>query len=109
MISDVRPQKSSGVLHSRSKRSCLFMKTPKQKGGQNQHRSTRRKSSPDNFKSIEIAKESKYVSVKKFGIGQNNPNKNLEELKKKLEKAMVSRPKSSGRRKTGEEEFWKPW
>ena len=85
------------------------MKTPKQKGGQNQHKSTRRKSSPDNFKSIEIAKESKYVSVKKFGIGQNNPNKNLEELKKKLEKAMVSRPKSSGRRKTGEEEFWKPW
>ena len=80
------------------------MKTPKQKGNKSEERSRRKNSSPDIFKSIEIAKESKFVSVKKCGIGQSNPNSNIDELKKKLERAVFVRPKSSGRRKTGVEE-----
>ena len=81
-MSDVKPKKS-GVLHSRSRQNCIFLKSPKQKGTP-KSKSDRKKNSPDIFKSIEITKDSKYVSVKKFGIGQTNPNQNLDDLKRKL-------------------------
>ena len=76
-MSDNKPERSSGVLHSRSRKNSMFVKTPKQKWNNNDSKSYRKKSSPDIFKSIEIAKESKYVSVKRCGIGQTNPNQNL--------------------------------
>lgn len=79
MIAEVKPI-ISGVLHSRSRRDCPFMKAAKARGVVSCSKANKRTStSYDSFKSIEVANNSKYASSKKIGLtaGQSkNPRFN---------------------------------